>query len=185
VPLGHETVAQNDGNPDTDSLSLTLSTDKQTYNLSEPIQFTVALSNASSNGIWVGNTLVFADVPGSFVMTVTDAQGKPIHGDMVFVAGVGPDFRHADLYTWIRQTRLVLCPGCFLGMTAKLQDYKYDLTAPGKYRLQISYSDIGYKEIQEEGASANKVKKAKQQAIFPLWSGSIKSSEVWIEVVRK
>ena len=183
VPALHVTAAQENGNPESHSLSLTLSTNKQTYYSGEPIQFTATLLNASSNGIWVGNTIVFADIPGSFVMTVIDAQGNPMHGDMAHFAGAGPDFRHVDLFTWIRQTRLVLGPGNFLGMTAKLQDYKYDLTKPGKYKLQVSYSDIGYKELQEEGATANKIKKAKQQAIFSLWSGSIRSSEAWIEVV--
>ncbi len=184
APLRRETIAQEDGNHDASSLSLTLSTDKQIYKLGEPIQFTVTLRNATSNGIWIGNTIGFADVPGAFVMTVTDAQATTIRGEMVYVAGAGPDFRHVDLFTWIRQTRLVLCPGCFLGMAAKLQDYRYDVTTPGKFKLQIYYSDIGYKEMQERGASANKVEKAKQQAIFPLWSGSISSQEVWIEVVR-
>ncbi len=170
------------GDPESGSLSLTLSTNKQTYRPDEAIQFTLMLRNAGSNGIWVGNTIGFADVPGAFVMKVTDAQGKALRGDMAYVAGVLGDFRHEDLFDWIRRKRLVLCPGCFLGMTAKLQDYRYDLSHSGKYILQVSYSDIGYKEIQEEGASINKIKKAKQQAVFPLWSGSIKSAEVWIEV---
>lgn len=183
APLRRETAARDKENTRADSLTLTLSTDKESYKVTEPIQFTATLRNVSSNGIWVGNTIVFADVPGSFVMTVTDAQGNPMHGDMAYFAGAGTDFIHTDLFTWIKQTRLLLCPGCFLGMAAKLQDYKYNLANPGKYRLQISYSDVGYKEIREQGASPNKIKKTKQQAIFPLWSGSIRSPEVWIEVV--
>ncbi len=135
VPARQETVAPRNGNPEANSLALTLATDKQIYRISEPIYFTLNLRNESSNGLWVGNSIVFADLPGTFVMTVTDAQGKPVHGDRVYFAGSLGDFKREDLFDWIRKTRLVLCPGCFLGMAAKLQDYKYDLTVPGKYRL--------------------------------------------------
>jgi hypothetical protein len=166
----------------TNSLSLSLSTDKQTYKPGEPIYFTLTLRNISSGGLWVGKLIAFADIPGAFVMTVTDEQGKPVHGSMTFFAGSLGDFKHADLFDSIQKTRLLLCAKCFLGMTATLQEYQYSLGAPGKYRLQVSYSDIGYKEMQEMGATSQNIKKAKERAQFPLWFGSITSQEVWIAI---
>jgi hypothetical protein len=171
-----------DQDAQTNSLSLSLSTDKQTYKPGEPIYFTLTLRNISSGGLWVGKLIAFADIPGAFVMTVTDEQDKPVHGSMTFFAGSLGDFKHADLFDSIQKTRLLLCAKCFLGMTATLQEYQYSLGAPGKYRLQVSYSDIGYKEMQEMGATSQNIKKAKERAQFPLWFGSITSQEVWIAI---
>ncbi len=181
--LKHTTVPQDNENREAHPLSLTLSTDKQTYEPHEPIHFTLTLRNVSSNGLWVGSYIGFADVPGAFAMTVTDERGNQLHGEMVYFAGSLGDFKREDLSDWVRKTRLVLCPGCFLGMTATLQDYRYDLSKSGKYRLQASYSDIGYKEIQEEGATRKQIEKARKQSMFPLWSGSIKSPELWVEIM--
>ena len=171
-----------DQNAQTNSLSLNLTTDKQTYRPGEPIYFTLTLRNISSGGLWVGKLIAFADVPGAFVMTVTDEQGRPLHGSMAFFAGSLGDFKHADLFDSIQKSRLVLCAKCFLGMTSTLQEYQYSLGAPGKYKLQVSYSDIGYKEMQEMGATSQNIKKAKERAQFPLWFSSITSPEVWIAI---
>lgn len=184
MPLKQDNPANHDPDSQTNSLSLTLSTDKQTYVIDEPIQFTLALRNTGSNGLWVGKVIDFADIPGAFVMSVTDGQGRPMRGDFTYFAGSLGDFSHEDLFQWIRETRLVLGPGSFLGRTAKLQDFRYDMGTAGKYKLQVSYTDIGYKEIHEEGASNKKIQEAKKAALFPLWSGTVKSPEVWIEVVR-
>jgi hypothetical protein len=171
-----------DQNAQANSLSVLVSTDKPIYKPGEPIHFTLTLRNISSGGLWVGKLLAFADVPGAFVMTVVDERGQPIHGNIAFFAGSLGDFKRTDLFDSIQKTRLLLCSGCFLGMTATLQEYQYSLAAPGKYRLQVGYSDIGYNEMQEMGASHQNIKRAKERAKFPLWSGSIKSPEIWITI---
>jgi len=184
VAVGPQSVAPDQTKQNTEGLTLTLSTDKQVYLLGEQIKVTVTLRNVSSSGLWVGNAIMFADVPGAFALSVLDEQGKRIPVSTAYFAGASPDFRHQDVFDWIRKTRLVLCSGCFLGMSTSLQEYASTLNVPGKYKLQVVYSDIGYKEFQEEGANAANLKSARQRAVFPLWSGSVKSNEVWVQVAQ-
>jgi hypothetical protein len=162
-------------------LTLRLSASRQSYASNDPIQLTAVLLNETQEPIWVDKPLGFVKSPGGFTLKIWDQDGRSIEGPQFFVDAISPFTQKMELYDWIRQTKLSLFPGDFLGSTATIQSLGFRLPGRGRYRLQVSYACVGLDDL---GIDRGRVEKVKKQARFQVWSGELHSPDIWIEVAE-
>lgn len=160
-------------------LILELKTDKGMYKVGEPVLFTIILRNAGKEALWVSKFVGLASIPGAAQLEVTDEQGNKLGGQTPVLDVPLDAYDLEDAFQWIKETRLVLGPGHFLGFTESLQANGFVIRRAGRYCLQARYSDV---DLGDLGITLERVEKAKKEAKIPLWSGNLISPRVCVAV---
>ena len=164
------------------SVRVELATDKKVYKVGEPILINITFRNVGREAFWVSKFIGFARMAGAFDLEVVDDAGHRVPGGIAVPDGLMTyaSYKEKELISWIKETRLILAPGDFLGFEQSLQSNGFEMARPGRYELRAIYSDL---DLVDLGVSRERADRVKKQIKFPLWFGKAKSPHLWIQIV--
>jgi len=163
---------------DLHDLIIELATDKTSYQVGDEILVTLTLTNVGSDSFMITSKpdLIKSTTGGQILIEMFNEKGEKLTG--VESYGEFWGLHDEDLYSWIDRKRRLFQPGDFLGFSRSLDRLGFNIERPGLYRLRAAYWETDYKDWVDEKTLAE----TKRQLIFRLWSGTIQSKDLWIEV---
>jgi hypothetical protein len=150
-------------------VTLTLSSEKSTYSLTDDLSLTASLRNERS----LDPVFVFSYVgwgTGAGVdLRIEDMQGKEARGNLTLDNMPLPFPEADDATAFVR-----LCLECFFGVSLR-QPISNFISAPGRYRLRAIYASVVHRESFDE----------KLRHLNVLWHGHPPIVSPWITIEVK
>ena len=161
-------------------LGIELASNKQTYELGEPIEVTLTLKNSGEVAFLASSapSTIQSAAGGVLSFVLIGPDGKPVEGIKSFGEWWG--LHEESLEGWIDRTRRLYLPGDFVGFSRSLEGLGYSLEKPGVYHLQATYWETDYTSTGL--VDTLEIRRTKKKLLFPLWVGTTSSNTVTFEI---
>jgi len=138
-------------------MDLTVSTDRQTYRMSETIKMKTRLLNTGNEDVYIWGWDLCWNPARGLSMYVKTPDGSAVHGDFLFDC-VPPPPKEGNVYQFVK-----LAPGRFYGLAddIKVSDI---VSKPGEYDIDVTYNSFISRSFIKEFLAHDPISK------FPVWT---------------
>ena len=143
--------------PAAPALRLAVSTDRQTYRMSDKIKMETQILNAGREDVYIWGWDLCWNPARGLSMYVTKPDGKAVHGDFLFDC-LPPPPAEGHVYDFIK-----LEPGRFYGITDEIKVTDV-VSKPGEYVIDVTYNSFISRSFIKDYLSHDPIAK------LPVWT---------------
>lgn len=170
--------------PVSPQLQVTLSTDKATFAINEPIPVRVRISNPGAEPVLIANEVFLGGGAANLEMTLKDAAGR-VSPKMRGILDSFPRQATPNVSTALLGSWMLLRPGNSLTTTTHIGGEMFSfLDKPGSYTLSADYYSDGFSyptTYRSQGLTDEDV----GSIPFTCWHGKIATNSIRIKVVPR